>query len=741
MSRLIYRKPASCWEEALPIGNGYLGGMIYGEKTSEHIQLNEDSVWYGGPIDRNNPDAHSNLEKVRKLILEGETKEAERLLRFAFSGTPQSERPYQSLGDVYFDFMDSMGEPKQYERELDLTKAIHKVTTISDGMTYERETFASYPQHCIIIHFSSTQNKRISVAANISRKAFYDYATHSEDTVYLSAKLGGDGVTVCMGVSAICEDGRIEAVGEHLVVSDATKITFLITAATTYRYENPTIQVNEMLASAKKLTYLDLKQRHVEDYQKLFGRVRLTLPYDETLDTLDTDERLQRIDENHMDGGLISTYFDYGRYLLISCSRPGTLPANLQGIWNQDMDPAWGSKYTININMEMNYWPALKCNLSECELPLFDHLEKMKVNGEKTAKKMYGCRGFVAHHNTDLWADTAPQDIYTPATYWVMGGAWLSTYIWEYYSYTLDIDFLKQMYPVLKSAVLFFHDFLIKQGEYYVTCPSVSPENTYWNKDGEPACVCVGSSMDLEILMDLLTDYRKAAELVEDTDGQFIKRTEEILQHLPKLQIGSQGQIMEWQEDYEEVEPGHRHISQLYALHPSMQITPDLTPELAQAARITLERRLQYGGGHTGWSRAWIMNMYARLWDGDQVYEHLLLLFAKSTLPNLFDHHPPFQIDGNFGAINAIVEMLVQSDEERILLLPALPSELTEGSINGILLKGGAKLDLEWKQGKVWKARVKADKALHTEIIYDGKSKYVQLSSGQELMVTIQDFR
>ena len=464
--------------------------------------------------------------------------------------------------------------------------------------------------------------------------------------------------------------------------------------------------------------------------------MHLSLPYDSSLDALPTDERLARIDKEHPDNGLINTYFDFGRYLLISSSRGDCLPANLQGIWNDSLSAPWGSKFTININTEMNYWPALSCRLADCEKPLFTHMLRMLENGKQTANKMYDCRGFVAHHNTDLWGDTAPQDIYIPATYWVMGGAWLATHIWNYYSYTKDLDFLKEMYPFLRECVAFFMDFLIEVNGELVTCPSVSPENTYIMEDGTQGRLSYGVTMDNEILHELFDHFEKASTLLEEPDNDFCEKAKETAERIPKIKIGKHGQIMEWMKDYDEAEPGHRHISHLWALHPAFQITPDGTSDLCDAAKITLQRRLSKGGGHTGWSRAWIMNMYARLWDGENAYKQLLLLFSNSTLPNLFDTHPPFQIDGNFGSIAAITEMLLQSREDKTILLPALPNAWQDGFVRGICGRENIRYDIRWSKGVLSDVTLHAGSDTSIILCYGKKEKRLTLREGETLSVS-----
>ncbi|MDO4318197.1 MAG: glycoside hydrolase N-terminal domain-containing protein [Lachnospiraceae bacterium] len=741
MSKLFYTQSAGGdWNQALPIGNGKLGAMIYGTEIWEHLQLNEDSLWYGDAMDRINPDAAENLEKVRRLIFEGNIPEAEELLLHAFSGTPASERPYSCLGEIYLHYHNIQGECEAYRRELDLERAVHTVTKTYQGTTYVEETFANAENNVIVMKISTTDGTPFDLSLNFARMCFYDSSFHDDTTVYCMGKMVGEDYRFAAGITAFSQGGSIVPLGEYLCCKQVEKLCVLFTAATTYREREPLEYVRSVLGKTRAMTYAELYDRHIRDYQALFGRTRLTLASDPALEELPTNERLARIDSDAPDNGLITTYFDFGRYLLISSSRPGSLPANLQGIWNKDMDPPWGCKFTVNINTQMNYWPAEMLGLSECQLPLFEHMLKMCENGRKTAREMYRCRGTVCHHNTDLWGDTAPQDTWIPGTYWVMSLPWLCTHVWEHYLYTKDLEFLRKMYPVVKESVLFFHDFLIETEDEALICPSVSPENTYILPSGVEGSVCAGSTMDNEILRDHFTQFLEMASLLEDDDFPFILRTRELLAKLPPLKIGSFGQIMEWREDYKEKDPGHRHISHLYALHPSSQITVDGTPELAEAASVTLRRRLAHGGGHTGWSRAWIMNMYARLWDGEKTYENLLELFKRSTLGNLFDNHPPFQIDGNFGSVAAIGEMLLQSNSNRIVLLPALPKEWPEGKIDGIYARGGVRFRLSWKDGKLQAFTAKAVYAdFHETVQYGEKFFKLDMQQGEEASFEIYE--
>ena len=729
-STLWYKNPTWDWNEALPIGNGRIGGMIFGGVQSEHMQVNEDSVWYGGPMERNNPSAKEKLEEIRSLILDGQIHKAERLCKRAIGGTPQGMRIYQLLGD--FDINYDMGqvEVTDYKRSLSLDTAIANVEFVADETYYTREFFMSAVDDVCFIHLTAKGKNKMTVDVMQTRHHIYDYARKSgEDMIILGGNLGKNGLDYAMMCKAVTPDGKIEVVGETLSIEDASEIYLYWGAGTTYRMENPEKEIAAQLNQAAKKDYEACKQAHIADYQSYFNRVEMKLEAPVDKDSIPTDERLALIAKGEEDNGLEKIYFDFGRYLLISCSRPGTLPATLQGIWNKDIEAPWDSKYTININTEMNYWPAEICDLGECHLPLFDLLKKMLPNGRKTAKEMYGCRGFVAHHNTDIWGDTAPQDLWIPGSFWVMGGAWLCTHIWMHYEFTLDREFLADMFPILREAALFFLDFGIDYKGYLCTCPSVSPENTFILPNGEKGANSVGVTMDNQILRDLFTHCHKAA-VVLGVEDELDKQICEACDKLIPTKIGSDGRIMEWCEEYGEAEPGHRHISHLFGLHPSYQITKDGTPELADAAALTLKMRLENGGGHTGWSRSWIMNHYAKLWDGEEAHENLRQLLIKSTLNNLFDNHPPFQIDGNFGSAAAMVEMLVQSDDRRIVLLPALPSVWKSGSLEGVCVRGGAKMNISWADGKLVKASICAKEDTTMKVVYGDKSVELTLAAG-----------
>ncbi|MDR6553094.1 glycoside hydrolase family 95 protein [Paenibacillus qinlingensis] len=710
--KLWYLQPAKEWVEALPIGNGRLGGMVFGHVQEERIQLNEDSIWYGGPKDGLNPDGSRNLEHIRELLFAGKVEEATRLTRMALFSTPKYYNPYQPLGDLRFYFHGHQGEVEGYRRELDIKNATARTSYRVDGVTYHRTMYASYPDQVIVMRLECDQRGKLAFSANLNRRPYEGESGRlSADSIWMSGDCGKHGVDYACVLKARTEDGSVSVVGDFLSVEGASSVTLLLAAASTFREPDPLAACQEHIASAEAYRTKELESRHIHDYQALYNRISLRLAEQDPLDDVATDQRLKLLHESHshVDIGLTELYFHYGRYLLIASSRPGCLPANLQGIWNDSFTPPWESKYTININTQMNYWPAEVCGLSECHEPLFDHIEHMQVSGRQTARELYGCSGFVAHHNTNIWGETRPEGLFPTCVIWPMGAAWLSLHLWEQFLFTADQDFLRRRaYPILKEAAAFFVNYLVESPNgQLVTGPSVSPENLYVLADGTRGALTMGPSMDSQIIHELFTACIQSCDHLQ-VDGELRAQLTSLLERLPKPQIGRHGQIMEWLEDYEEVDPGHRHISQLFALHPGTQISPHRTPELAEAAAATLQRRLDNGGGHTGWSSAWIVNMYARLEDGEQAYTHLSHMLSKSTYPNLFDAHPPFQIDGNFGATAGIVEMLLQTHAGELSLLPALPTAWQQGTVSGLRGRNGYVIDLTWNDGQLSQAVIRA---------------------------------
>ena len=770
--KMLFDKPAEKWENYLPLGNGRLGCMVKAHPSNEIIQLNEEGIWSGGPQNRLNPDAKNNLEKIRSLVNEGRVLEAQSLGFEAMSGRSFNERAYQTAGDFHIDFFSpknsglACGWPLQhkaddkvlenYKAELFLDMACTLVSyTDDEGTIFTRRTWISAVDDILFMHVTASTPGKINYSGYLDRGIWSDNIFAEDGCIYLE---DSHGIPFCVGAGAVARGGQTGTRGTCLYGQGCDEVLFFIDIQSlkwNKKWNDKPLTKKQYDKLIKKNKWTPLCKSNLTKIKNQITRVGLSTAAEDFFawhlvewknywDRCDV-EIGSTVVEYPQSGciettpgllasaapdntSLVNQYLNFSRYLMISGSRvPGTLPLTLQGLWNGQIEPPWQSKYTININAQMNYWPVNMTALSDCELPFFDLLERCYEPGRQAAREMYGCRGYVLHHNTDFWGDAAPQDAWIPATYWVLGAAWMATHIIEHYEYTMDKSFLARYYYLMHEAALFFVDYLVQDGDYLIINPSLSPENSYVTKTGEVGAFTAGCEMDNRILEHLFTGCLIARDALRHGEGQsrhaeFISASktgkpypqsdfdsfEYVLSHLKKPSLNSDGSLMEWNREVEEVEPGHRHISHLYGLFPGHTITLEKTPELCEAAKKTLQKRLSNGGGHTGWSQAWIINFYAQLGMGDEALSSIIKLFQHSTLPNLLDNHPPFQIDGNFGALAGILRLLVQSEFEadgtvRVKLLPALPSEPAwrSGHVRGLAVKGGYTIDFEWKDGKV----------------------------------------
>jgi alpha-L-fucosidase 2 len=747
---LTYDKPASRWTEALPVGNGRIGAMVFGGIEDERLQINEDTLWGGGPHDYTDPGAYTRLDEIRQLIFAGKVAEAEKLSE-GLMGRPKLLMPYQPFCDLRL-HVPGHGNVTGYSRQLHLDDAIADTSYTIGSTTFRREVFASFPDQVLVVRFTASRPGQITFGVGLdSPQPGTRTESTGPDTLQLTGQIqprqnparswtgswDQPGMRFAAVLKVLVEGGSVRSADGRLEASGANSATIVFSNATSFRSfrdigGDALGDARGFLARASKRPYDELRRRHVDDFRRLFSRVQLRLGDSHSTET--TDRRIKSYAENE-DPDLLALYFEFGRYLLISCSRPGGQPANLQGIWNEDLLPAWSSKWTTNINLEMNYWQADAGDLWETQEPLWGLIRDLRVTGAETAREHYHAKGWVLHHNTDLWRATTPVD--GSWGIWPMGQAWLANQMWDHYEFSGDREFLRrEAYPAMKEAAEFVLDTLVEApagtpfAGRLVTNPSTSPENRYV-LNGKPQNLTYAATMDIELIRELFENCGRAAGML-GTDAAFKSELERAGQRLPPLQIGKRGQLQEWIEDYPEAEPAHRHVSHLYSLYPGTAIDLERTPPLAAAARKSLELR---GDGGTGWSAVWRVALWARLRDPDHAYANLKFLITTSTLPNMFDLCPPFQIDGNLGGPAVIMEMLVQSGADEIVVLPTLPRQWPSGSLTGVRVRGGGKVDITWKDGRLTGLRLQSDRAKRYRVRYGERSVDVQVAPGKPIVL------
>ena len=746
--KLWYKQAALLWEEALPIGNGRLGAMVFGNPFHERIQLNDDSLW-PNDLGWNHPDGNpEDLKNIRHLLIQGDKKTVDSLLVKKFS-RKNIVRSHQTLGDLFINL--NHGIITEYKRSLRLDEGITSVFYKSDGYKITQEAFVSAPDQTIIISLKSNHPKGLSGSIQLSRPKDEGVATAKTFTKKGSLIMEGEvtqrkgtfdskpnpileGVKFQTIIKAINQGGKIISTDKKLELKSVKELELRVVSNSSFYHQNYKIKNFEQLNNLKEKSFNNLKKNHVEDHQSLYNRVTLDLKTDNRLQNIPTDKRIEAIKKGGVDIELQETLFQYGRYLLIASSRKGTLPANLQGLWNPHINAPWNADYHLNINLQMNYWLANLTQLDELNTPLFDFIDRLIESGRITAKKNFGMRGSFLPHATDLWG---PTWLRAPTAYWgssFAAGGWMVQHYWHHYLFTQDINFLKKRaFPALEAVAYFYSDWLIedKRNGRLIAAPSTSPENQYLDIDKNPVASCLGSAMDQQVINEVFTNYILASEILNQSNELLIKIKNQLKQLRPGFQVGTDGRILEWDQEYIEFEPGHRHMSHLYGFHPGNQVSPSKTPELFDAVRKTLEYRLENGGAGTGWSRAWLINCAARLLDGEMAQKHIQLLFEKSIFMNLFDAHPPFQIDGNFGYTAGVAEILIQSHELGIIrLLPALPPNWKNGLVKGLKARGAITVDLKWENKKLKKVRLIAKNDTQTELVFNDKRMMIELKAG-----------